>query len=77
MKFSIEVEPDDVEQGKWMVVIRNVDDRIVIVPCRKLTKATALKMKPACWYAFDAGARQFRLWAYDTVANERIDLDTP
>lgn len=53
-RCSFKVEPDEVEPGRFKVVIYG-DDRVIGVPLRGATKKAATASAPSLRYAFEYG----------------------
>jgi hypothetical protein len=60
--YSVSVESDTHEKGKWMVVIRRkTTDEIVGIPVRNKTYEEAEEMANPCRYAYEFGLNEVRL----------------
>ena len=56
LKSTIGIEKDDLNIGKYMVVISDSEGRLIGIPLRNVSKNTATIYMPSLGYAFEFGA---------------------
>ena len=56
LKSTIGIEKDDLNIGKYMVVISDSEGRLIGIPLRNVSKRIAISLMPSLGYAFEFGA---------------------